>query len=307
MRKISIKTTLYITSLPPLRVEPRRLLCHLLVCISFLACLVAPAVAQTVAIITDLTGKVGGQGAAAKREVTILSEIGVGSRLRLDGGAHVVVLYTGSGDEYAFNGPALIEFRAGAPETLSGVKPQKQTRAVGIGTDIRIKTASTTQAGYVMRSGRAAAHIKLLSPVGSKTLEIAPEFRWSDVQPGAKYQFDLADETGKALYETRVEGAVLKLPASVALQDGVGYTWEISVRLADGRRYSSAGDFSVATSALRTRVEALRPAVGAPVSERVAYAAWLEQEKLKDEARKYWRALASERPDDARLKELAAE
>jgi len=29
--------------------------------------------------------------------------------------------------------------------------------------------------------------------------------------------------------------------------------------------------------------------------------------ELNDEARKYWRALAAERPDDARLKSLAAE
>ena len=79
------------------------------------------------------------------------------------------------------------------------------------------------------------------------------------------------------------------------------------MRLANGRRYLSAGDFSIATAELRERVEALRPATGAPVSEPVAYAAWLEQEELKDEARKHWRALAAERPEDARLRALAAE
>jgi hypothetical protein len=51
----------------------------------------------------------------------------------------------------------------------------------------------------------------------------------------------------------------------------------------------------------------MRPASAAPVSERVVFAAWLEQAELKDEARKIWRALVSERPEDARLKELAAE
>lgn len=57
---------------------------------------------------------------------------------------------------------------------------------------------------------------------------------------------------------------------------------------------------------LRAHIEALRPAAGAPVSERVAFAAWLEQMQLKDEARGYWRALAAERPDSAELKALAA-
>lgn len=55
---------------------------------------------------------------------------------------------------------------------------------------------------------------------------------------------------------------------------------------------------------LRARVEAARPAPGAPVSERVAFAAWLEQQQLHDEARAYWTALAAERPDSQKLKSL---
>jgi len=290
---------------PLLPAGPRRLLALLAACATLLMGLVMPAAAQTVAIITDLTGKASIQGAAARRDLTILSAIDAGTRLSLDGGAHMVALYTASGDEYAFAGPALIEFRDGAPEALSGTQPQKRTSAIAKGTDIRIKTTYTMQAGYVMRG--VPATIKLLSPAGSKTLEVSPEFRWQDAQPGVKYQFDLTDETGKSLYEAQVEGAALKLPASVQLREGVGYTWQVSVRLADGRRYLSAGDFSLAAAELRARVETLRPATGAPVSERVAYAAWLEQEELKDEARKYWRALAAERPEDARLRALAAE
>jgi hypothetical protein len=55
---------------------------------------------------------------------------------------------------------------------------------------------------------------------------------------------------------------------------------------------------------VRAEAEALRPAASAPLSTRIAYAAWLDQMELKDEARKYWRAAAAERPDDARLKAL---
>jgi hypothetical protein len=56
---------------------------------------------------------------------------------------------------------------------------------------------------------------------------------------------------------------------------------------------------------LRAQAEVLRPAAAAPLSTRVAYAAWLDQMELKDEARKYWKAAAAERPDDPRLKSLA--
>lgn len=56
---------------------------------------------------------------------------------------------------------------------------------------------------------------------------------------------------------------------------------------------------------LNARIAELRPAANAPFSERVAFAAWLEQLQLKDEARVYWKALAAERPDSATLRALA--
>jgi hypothetical protein len=55
----------------------------------------------------------------------------------------------------------------------------------------------------------------------------------------------------------------------------------------------------------RTRIEAARPAADAPFSKRVAYAAWLQQLGLRDEARVYWKALAEERPDSEQLKKLS--
>jgi hypothetical protein len=58
---------------------------------------------------------------------------------------------------------------------------------------------------------------------------------------------------------------------------------------------------------MRQQVASLKPATNASISDRVAYAAWLEQLELKDEARTVWRTLAAERPDDRRLEALARE
>ena len=63
--------------------------------------------------------------------------------------------------------------------------------------------------------------------------------------------------------------------------------------------------FTVATGALREQAAKLKPAAGAPVSERVAYAAWLGSQELNDEARAAWQQLSRERPDDPQLKALA--
>jgi hypothetical protein len=217
-----------------------------------------------------------------------------------------VALYLDAGDEYVFRGPATIVFRPGQPESLSGEKPEKRGSPLSKGgKDIRIKPVGMVQAAIVMRGIRASARLQLLNLHQTRTLETHPEFRWLELQSGLTYDFKLNDDTGRTVFEAQVRAASFRLPADVQLKEGVPYTWEISGRLPDGQKYSSSADFVVATPDLRARAEALRPAASAPLSSRVAYAAWLDQMELKDEARKYWRAASAERPEDPRLKTLA--
>ncbi len=278
------------------------------VLVAMLTALAASARAETVAMVTDVSGKAAFQTGPAKGAVAILSEIETDARVQLDAGARLVAIYLKAGDEYSFTGPAQIQFRADEPEVLSGARPQKRANPLTKGgKGVTIKPMGVAQAAFVMRTGRPTARIKLLSLSGTKTLDPAPEFRWQEVEPGVQYRFELTDDTGKSLYDTTVGGSSLSLPASVKLREGVNYTWELSTRLADGRRYVSAGDFSVAPADLRARLESMRPAPNAPVSERVVFAAWLEQMELRDEARKYWKTLAAERPEDSKLKSLASE
>lgn len=272
------------------------------------AWVIAPAHAEPVAMVTDVQGKAVLASDARKRELTILAELEPGARVQLPAGARLVVIYLKSGDEYTMSGPALVEFRADEPAAASGAKPAKRGNPLAKGgAAIRIKPVGVAQVAVVMRSVRPAARIRLLNLSGTHTLEAQPEFRWQELQPGVKYQFEISDDTGYTLHEAQLEATSFKLPASVQLREGVSYKWEVSTRLPDGRKYSSAGDFSVAPADLRAQAEALRPAASAPLSTRIAYAAWLGQMDLKDEARKYWKAAWSERPEDPRLKTLAEE
>ena len=261
-----------------------------------------PASAQNVAVVTDVVGRVESQEAVA-----ILSGIAADARLQIGEGARLVVIYLASGDEYSFTGPSQIEFRAAEPRVVKGAKPRKQASPLSRAGNPTIRPADVTRAGLVMRGTPRSARIRLLAPSGTRTLDTEPEFRWQEPEPQATYRFELLDDSGKSLYETTVKGDALRLPPAVRLVEGARYTWELSARLSDGRRYISTADFSVAAARLRADAGALRPAEGAPVAERVAYAAWLDQAELKEEARKYWKALAAERPDDGRLKALAAD
>lgn len=278
----------------------RPLLMLVLVWLSVLPALAQAAVA---AMVTDLQGRATVTVAGKSFEVSILADIEAGAQVQLHGGATLVALYLDGGNEYVFKGPAQIVFRPAQPEVTSGAQPEKRSPALGIG--VRVKPVGMAQGALVMRSLPASARIRLLTLNGTRVLETEPEFRWQELQPGLKYQLEIADDTGRSLVETQVDGASFRLPPGVQLTPGAFYTWEVSTRLPDGRKYSSLGEFSVAGAELRAQAVALRAEASAPVSARVAYAAWLDQADLKDEAHKYWRALAAERPDDAQLRALA--
>ena len=259
-----------------------------------------------VAMVTDLQGKATTSVDGRGRDITILAEIDAGAQVQLAPGATLVALYLDAGDEYVFKGPASIVFKSASPDVTSGAKPEKRGASLGKGGNaIRIKPVGVAQGAMVMRSFNTGARIKLLNLYKTRTLETQPEFRWQGLQPGVKYQIEIIDDTGRTVQEAQVESATYRLPVGVALKEGVPYTWEVSARLTDGRKYSSSADFALAPADVRAQADTLRPASSAPLSARVAYAAWLDQMELKDEARKYWKAASAERPDDPRLKTLA--
>jgi len=259
-----------------------------------------------VALVTDLQGKATGSSDGQALNVTILAELQAGAQVQLGAGATMVALYLDAGDEYFFKGPATIAFRTAQPEVVSGAKAERRGPPLGTGgKDIRIKPIGVAQGALVMRGAPINARPQLLDLRQTRTLETQPEFRWQELEPGLKYVLRLADDTGRVVFETQVAATSLKLSPSVHLKDGVPYTWQVSTRLADGRRYSSSAEFALAPADLRAQAEALRPPASAPLSRRVAYAAWLDQMELRDEARKYWQAASAERPEEPRLKTLS--
>ena len=264
--------------------------------------------AEPVAMVTDLSGKVVLAGDARKPALSILSDIRQDAKIQLDKGAHAVVVYLKSGQEYELNGPAVVQFGSSQPDSISGAKPQLHGAALTKGgKEVRIKPVVVAQAAIVMRSIKHTSKIKLLNLSDTRTLEDHPAFSWQAPQPGLHYSFKLLDDVGKILFESKVEKSSLELPQQIQMKDSADYTWVVSASSPDGTEFSNAGDFGVASAELRKKVESLRPASDATLSERVAFSAWLEQMNLRDEARKYWKSISAERPDDKRLKVLAGE
>jgi len=290
-----------------MHIDPMRVLLMAAIAILMLPQASRAATAATpVAMVSELTGKGALIAGSARAPLVMLAELAPGTQVELDAGARMVALYLDGSGEYLVSGPALVEFGAQQPRTIKGAAAQKRSVLGGkAGANVRLKPLGAVQGALVMRSAGPRGRIRLTNPSGTRTLEASPEFRWQFEPAGLTYRFELVDDTGNTLHESDITTTSLQLPASVRLKENVPYTWMVSARLPDGRKYSSTSDFSIASADVRQQVSALRPAGNAPVSDRVAYGAWLEQLELRDEARNVWRGLAAERPDDARLQAMA--
>lgn len=265
--------------------------------------LAQPARTSAVAMITDLVGEA--SLVAEKRTASILDEIAVDQRIKLDAGARMVLVFLKSGEEFDFRGPSLVHIRAAQAVALSGGQPERRSTNFGGGKAIRISPININQGAVLMRSLQDAAKLRLLSLADTVTLDSWPEFLWKGVHAGTLVRFELFDDKGKRILEREVGGESFVLPGNIRLKSGVRYRWLVTGKAANGQSISNSAHFTLASLELRADAENLRPGASATLSEQVIYAAWLEQKELRDEARKYWRSAATERPNDSRLRELA--
>jgi len=249
---------------------------------------------EPVCIVTDLSGKAQTQGEKGVVDVGVLTPFASGTRTRLQPGARMVVLYVKTGEQFALSGPGLIRFGPQSPNALNGAEPVRLRPVTGKdGAPIRIRLADVTQAAVVSRSGTARP-IEALGLSDTVTLESPPVFRWREPEPDLTYQFVLEDREGATLFSRLTADPVLQLPVEVALAAGGLYIWTISARAETGAGYLSQHRFSVASDATRVAAENFRPAADATIAERVAYAAWLDETGLRDEATAQWTAIAAD-------------
>lgn len=270
--------------------------------LAFAACPAARAQPISVALVTDVEGNVRLVRGRESVKAGIPADIFGDTRLEIDNGARVVILMLASGEEATVRGPASA---AMAPSGLVSNPANALSRKVsGVGS-VKLRKRDLSQAAIVMRNNQQTVRFPLLSLAGTISLETRPRFRWSAVEGVGPYQFSLMDGSGHVLFATRTGANEIELPATLVLEEGRPYMWEVRARRANGLEFSNFGDFSLATAALRAQASALLPAAGASFAERVAYAIWLDSADLVDASRKAWRSLADERPGEQRLRQLA--
>jgi hypothetical protein len=255
------------------------------------------AFAQPAAVVTDVQGPAT-MANAAGTPVAILQTLDAGDRVRLAAGARVALLFYADGAQYDARGPGEITLEAQRPQASSGAVVQ--ARAATAPSAMRLKPGGLVQGAVVMRN----LGLRVVAP-DPQVLSPRPELAWTDSRTGTVYDVAVIDASGARAFEQTTTARTAQVPESRALAPGQSYALQVTARIGDQVVQVARAEFRVASADLQAQAKALAPSTDAPVAERVAYALWLEQNDLRDEARRWWAAAAQSRPEQGSLKERA--
>jgi hypothetical protein len=247
------------------------------------------APAPTIALVTDVVGNAR-LAARSSQPLKLLAELGAGAEVVVAENAQLVVFYLADGAEYTFNGPGRYRLRKLAPEALRGAPPLRKASPTVYRT-LRVKNERVAQGALATRGDPI-----LIFPVSEVVLDGNAEFAWRRLAPDAAYQFELVDASGTRLMFAETRDTGIRLPPTMRLTPGETYYWSVRGRDELGNAFYRPAEFRIADAALRNRLEAAAPAADASFSERVLYAALLEQAGCVSAAQAQKRILGIERP-----------
>jgi hypothetical protein len=250
----------------------------------------ASAPAAPVALVTDVVGTGTKNGTALR----LLAALPRNSEVSVADGGRVVVFYLADGTEWTLAGRGRFRLEATAPRVLGASPAPLRQPATAAFSTVRFRTDRATQGGLQMRG--SAQRPMLVAPVDEVVLDGDVAFTWSPAGAGTRYRFELVDGAGAAVLVTDTNDATLRLPASAALVPGRAYVWAVSGRDPNaGEPFYRAAAFRVADAATDARLRAAKPPADAPFSQRVLYAALLEDAGAKSAALAVRAALTAER------------
>ncbi len=256
----------------------------------------ASACAAAVAFVTDLKGDVRIAGGA---KVAFLGELDASTRLVLEMGARLTVIYTASGVEYTITGPGEYLVDATEVKSLKGPAPARRTVVARPDPVVVARLAESAMASVRMRSAVAPAapttRPALLYPRSAQVATLQPTLLWNADTPPDGFTVVVATTDGKPVWRGRAKASPAKVP--VRLAPATRYTWT----LFSGETSIGEASFETLPTDAIKRADASRAAMKS-FSDRILHAFLLQDVGAVHDARQAWAELARERPD---LPELA--
>jgi hypothetical protein len=261
------------------------------------------AQAAPFAMVTDLKGDASASEYGKQKKLALLSYIESPVEVKVEPSTTLGVTYFTSGVQYSFQGPARVALGAQAPRVIEG-QPSLSTK---LGPEKTIEGGLSKdqwrrlqQATVVMRTVKPS--FAVISPDKSVVLTREPEFEWTAAGDAKRFRLVVYGPDNQILHEATTEQTALQPGSALKLEPGQRYRWKVEVLgvTTPGR---AVGTFTTESEALRQKMIANRPGVGAPLAARIFFATVLEAEGYMADARAEWKMLAREYPDIPEIKQ----
>ncbi len=254
---------------------------------------------DTIAMITDLTGKAAITGNGEQKAGEILMSMSSGDEIHVDSDSKLTLVYFESAIEYSFPENSVIHISAEEPLNKSSSKIAVRDLEISNATGLMPVSDNYRQAALVLRGGfENKPGIKLIRPVRGKVLDTQPTFEWLPIDKDIPHRFRLSDSSGQTLLATTVYGSSFKLPLSHQIEKGEIYSWQMEAQGSTSKIYSTPAKFSLIEDKDRETIEKMRPKNDSSFSKRVIFALMLEQLGVYGEANRYWKVLSVDRPNN---------
>lgn len=257
----------------------------------------APALAANAAMVLDLRGTVTATLNNEKLPLGIAKQIPAETTLTLGSAAQVILTHYVSKEQATLTGPMVATIDAERIRVVDGASPK--TRKVA-------EDATRLQQEFQGRIVPAAMLMRDLLPKPSVDVPrngetiLDPNIELKVVLPPGTS--DVAIELFKGdtkLGDARIGGQSLRLNDLAGKQPlSPGDTYTVSMEGA-GINPRGRSTFTLATTAMRNELEALKPTDNGTTDEWVLYAMALEGKRAASAARDVWRKILAERPESA--------
>ncbi len=282
----------------PSFVRPRLCWQHLLLICSLWLAVAGTSVCQAnptaIGMVLDIQGKPEAEQAGKPVKLSLLSYLSEETRINLPQQSRISITLYASKQLFQIQGPAQFIVNKDKLTMLQGVLPQAKIIAEKI---VNASQNSNFVAGAV-RMRQLPPAILLVSPEAHAVLAESPTiFNWAQAEK-VEAEFSLRDQENKLIYQEQTASSELALPATVKLQTGQAYRWQVRYQSArDGKQYSANATFSVLDQAELGLLNELKPQKESAIEEWILYAGLLQSKRMHKEARAAWQYITQLRPD----------
>lgn len=217
----------------------------------------APALAQPVAIVTEVDGSVRMLAGARAARPEVADPVEQDATLIMEPGARIVLAYPRSGSVWELRGPGRFVARADGVEAPADSGSAAKRELAPALRALQVRPEGSTIQGSAAMRGLGSLQLQAVGPTGSRLAHDPVRLCWRPLGPQWDYRVRLIDDGGAVLFEARTRDPAFELPSTLDLRPGASYLWHLLATGPHRQSAEAAGEFRLLDAG---REDALRRA-----------------------------------------------